>query len=540
MYCIVDVEKYITDGLLLMELKECKESLASSRIYMKTDFKMHLKQTDHCSDHCINHALSDPLDIHFQQACTDHQHDVGCDRCQLLPKAVLNLKEILSNLSDLSPNTREELFMDIDAAVTKILQWKSHIIRTINQDTARTHTLKDLQPGDILIIMDLAMKFLPITFREKQSDWYGQKGINWHVSVCIYKDENSNLKHRTFAHMLDGVRQDWLAVACLLEDTLHHVKLQLPSTTRAFIRSDNAGCYHCGNLWLAIPGISRRTGVFIDRYDYSEAQSGKSYCDAKIAHMRGKFSKVVASGYNILTAANMKSAIDLYEGTTGCQAAHVKLQGFPPSTAKCPIKGITKISNVKFEPKHLTTWRAFNIGTGKQLPIEHENNDLAELEIISDFVLKSGSVGHIQNPKESNDVVDSSDDHAFNCPEAGCTQIFTRYSEMQNHCLIGNHTYQLQARSSYDDIKMRWMDACCTLSEDTLKYSKTGEGVTEQVCVQSDMGWALKKERKSARFSDDLKSYLSDIFLQGENISDDDLDAVLLNIAKAETAAEFQ
>lgn len=110
--------------------------------------------------------------------------------------------------------------------------------------------------------------------------------------------------------------------------------------------------------------------MFID----SEAQSGKSYCDAKIAHMRGKFSKVVASGYNILTAANMKSAIDLYEGTAGCQAAHVKLQGFPPSTAKCPIKGITKISNVKFEPKHLTTWRAFNIGIGKQLPIEHENN----------------------------------------------------------------------------------------------------------------------------------------------------------------------
>lgn len=56
-------------------------------------------QTDHCSDHCINHALSDPLDIQFQQACTDHQHDVGCDRCQLLPKAVLNLKEILSNLT---------------------------------------------------------------------------------------------------------------------------------------------------------------------------------------------------------------------------------------------------------------------------------------------------------------------------------------------------------------------------------------------------------------------------------------------------------
>lgn len=40
------------------------------------------------------------------------------------------------------------------------------------------------------------MKFLPITFREKQSDLYGQKGIHWHVSMCVYKDENSNLNVR--------------------------------------------------------------------------------------------------------------------------------------------------------------------------------------------------------------------------------------------------------------------------------------------------------------------------------------------------------
>lgn len=96
--------------------------MASSRIYIKTDFKLRLKQTDHCSDHCINHALSDPLDNQFQQVRTDHQHDVECNRYQLLTKAVLNLKEILSNLANLSPNTREELFIDIDAAVTKTLQ----------------------------------------------------------------------------------------------------------------------------------------------------------------------------------------------------------------------------------------------------------------------------------------------------------------------------------------------------------------------------------------------------------------------------------
>nr|XP_022331330.1 uncharacterized protein LOC111129325 [Crassostrea virginica] len=484
------------------------------------------------------------------------------------------------------------MVVDIETAEGKIIEWKSHILRTINQDKARTQTLHDLQTGDILLIMDWAMKFLPLAFREKQSDWYGQKGINWHVSVCIYKDEDLNLKHRTFAHLMDGVKQDWMTVACLLEDTLHHIKMQLPNIERVFLRSDNAGCYHCGNLWLAIPGISMRTGVFIARYDFSEAQSGKSYCDAKIAHMRGKLCKVAASGHNILSAADMKSALDLYGGTTGCQASHVEMKEMPPSAARYPIKGISRISNVEFERGLMRTWQAYGIGRGKQIPIDHENNDLAVLEIISNFICKSGSVGQIRKPQG----IDSSSarDHCFMCPEGGCTQVFNNYSDMQNHCFLGNHTFKLQASSTYDDIKLRWMDACSSLSEDVHKYRNMQEEIASEGSVQTEMGWGLKREKKHVRFTEDIKMYLNEIFQRGENngtkvhpsvvvqnmrvaknengekrfspneylsvsqilsyfsrlsamrktsskdLNDDDLDAVLLNIAKMETASEFQ
>lgn len=97
--------------------------------------------------------------------------------------------------------------------------------------------------------------------------------------------------------------------------------------------------------------------------------------------------------------------------------------------------------------------------------------------------------------------MNSAVDHCFPCSEEGCTQTFTRYGDMQNHCFLGNHTYKLQAMSTYDDIKMRWRNACSSLSEDTLKHaSSTGEEVTDQSYVQSDMGWALKKDRKMLDF----------------------------------------
>ena len=55
-------------------------------------------------------------------------------------------------------------------------------------------------------------------------------------------------------------------------------------------------------------------GIDIQNYCYSEAQSGKSYCDAKIAHMRTKLKTYVASGKDVLSAEDMKAGIDHGKG----------------------------------------------------------------------------------------------------------------------------------------------------------------------------------------------------------------------------------
>ena len=51
-------------------------------------------------------------------------------------------------------------------------------------------------------------------------------------------------------------------------------------------------------------------GIEIIEFCYSEPQAGKSYCDAKIAHMRQKIKTYVAQGHNVCTAAEMKEALD--------------------------------------------------------------------------------------------------------------------------------------------------------------------------------------------------------------------------------------
>ena len=65
------------------------------------------------------------------------------------------------------------------------------------------------------------------------------------------------------------------------------IKNQNPNIRDAYLKSDNAGCYHNIQLLLALPDISRRTGISIQCYDFSDPQSGKDIYDRKISPMKG-------------------------------------------------------------------------------------------------------------------------------------------------------------------------------------------------------------------------------------------------------------
>lgn len=79
--------------------------------------------------------------------------------------------------------------------------------------------------------MDWAMKFLPSIDREKQTDFYGKKGINWHVSVVLSQNDRAEISTDCYAHLFDSIPQGWFAVASILENLLGYTASRLSMRT---------------------------------------------------------------------------------------------------------------------------------------------------------------------------------------------------------------------------------------------------------------------------------------------------------------------
>ena len=75
--------------------KEIQERLKSSKLYLKTDYKLHIAEDSRCADHCRKHALSD-AEPEFHEPCR-HKHDVTCDRCEVLENTLTEIEVAISS-----------------------------------------------------------------------------------------------------------------------------------------------------------------------------------------------------------------------------------------------------------------------------------------------------------------------------------------------------------------------------------------------------------------------------------------------------------
>ena len=186
-----------------------------------------------------------------------------------------------------------------------IFNWKKHQLRSVHQDLSRQYVLENLDDSSVLFIMDWAMKWIETRYREKQSDWFGKKGLPWHLIVAIRRvktnsvpsfaasSDRNRFEYRTFCHIFDQCKQDALSIISILQDVFKRMKLNDPQFRYAYLRSDNGACYHNAITTTAIDEIYRNTDVFIRRIDFSEPQAGKGPCDRQASVIKGQIRRYI-------------------------------------------------------------------------------------------------------------------------------------------------------------------------------------------------------------------------------------------------------
>ena len=129
------------------------------------------------------------------------------------------------------------------------------------------------------------MKFLQIKFREKQSEWFAKRGINWHLCSVIVK-KGGKLEVSSNAHLLNSCSQYWFAVLSILEQLMTLIKITHPIITKVYLRSDKAGCYYTSGLLAALRVVRSRQGIDVVKYDFAEPQHGKDICYRILCSMK--------------------------------------------------------------------------------------------------------------------------------------------------------------------------------------------------------------------------------------------------------------
>lgn len=365
---------------------------------------------------------------------------------------------------------------------------------------------------------------LQLKYRERQCDWYGKRGLSWHIfTVISFNAKSRCLQLRSYAHLFDLCQQDWFAVCSILENLLKAIKAENPETESVYLRSDGAGCYHNNFLIAAVTDIGERTGIRILRYDYSEPQHGKDVCDRILCPMKASICRYCNEGNDILSADDMRIALSErhVKGTSAC-VCHTDVSKKTLDVQS--IEGFSSYRNFAYETDRVRVWKSYGIGPGKLIPYDSlfkRHQSSTDLVVVKDFfpfkdtrLYKSARASGAEK------------DGVFPCPESGCQMIFEKFSDVESHLDVGDHTPgKLKMESTFDKLRRERAQKFSTVNQ--VKESASTDCSTAAsrkstgFSCELPVGWALQSPRRGApRFSAKVKEYLIAKFYIGEKTRD--------------------
>ncbi|XP_062568266.1 uncharacterized protein LOC134230450, partial [Saccostrea cucullata] len=528
---IDDLKKIVTElGRLLKGVEwadDIVQKLANGKQYLKLDYKMHVAVESEIPDHCSYYALSSKAYEH--QVTCSHPHNQICSSCHSLTNTIEQIKNAADEAQFEDEDQRDNIQYTLAQSVKALEEWKKHILRSVNQDRARSDILENIGEDQVLLERDWAMKFLPMMYRESQSKWFGKRGLNWHMTVGTFK-VNEDLHSHTIVHVFDNANQDATTSNSILKDSVERLQEKNSKLKEVFIRSDNAGCFHGVEGVFGIPCLNRTNELKIVQRDFADPQGSKSICDRRAAHIKGSIRKYVDEGNNVTTAREFLDAV-MNSNIKNVEVVYA----LPPSSGaekkNLKIKDISLLNNFRYGHSHVTCHRQYRIGRG----VEFMNEEVVLYNIFpsietmtscstSTFVKpcepgQSVVIDHAQqipvDAENTQTIVEECNESSliFTCPEPNCLMSFQKYGYLSKHLDRGNHKTKTHVNSLSDKAKKEFVDQIETKRSTLLQKSST---TLPSDKIILERGWALKSKRIARRFSKEQTNFLREIFEKGE------------------------
>ena len=203
---------------------------------------------------------------------------------------------------------------------------------------------------------------------------------------------------------------------------------------------------------------------------------------------------------------------------------------------KHTMTGVQGLRNFSYENGGMRVWRAYDVGPEKfyseaQLARFATPQGPTDLVIMKPFSRPIVEAGTYQQRRESPRATSEpgssqeqphpsqtdEESEKFSFPEEGCIKTFQSCAALQRHLDVGNHMLKLAKESAYDEIKRKWIEACHSVGGGYVRGQTSAKDSDDQSSArQLELGWALRRTRKSVAFSEKAKNYLVDVFWTGE------------------------
>jgi hypothetical protein len=139
------------------------------------------------------------------------------------------------------------------------------------------------------------------------------------------------------------------AAAYVFKHVLSQIRYDFPDIKQLICRSDNAGCYSGASIVTAQKQICEDVGIDLKYVHFCESQIGKDQCDRDAAVAKSYFRTFVNGGVDLLSAKDMKTALDQSLG--GLRSSKVSVFSVLPELGllnKVSISNVSTFHTIQF------------------------------------------------------------------------------------------------------------------------------------------------------------------------------------------------